>query len=38
MGISVGRVVAGTAGKFQAPHDVRQWLEHLSQHEAIVTS
>jgi trehalose 6-phosphate phosphatase len=38
MGISVGRVVPGTAGKFQAPHDVRQWLEHISQHEAIVAS
>lgn len=38
MGISVGRVVAGTAGKFQAPHDVRQWLEHISQNEAIVAS
>jgi trehalose 6-phosphate phosphatase len=38
MGISVGRVISGTAGKFQAPHDVRQWLEHISQNEAIVAS
>jgi trehalose 6-phosphate phosphatase len=38
MGISVGRVVPGTAGKFQAPHDVRQWLEQISRTEAIIAS
>jgi trehalose 6-phosphate phosphatase len=38
MGLSVGRVIPGTAGKFQAPHDVRRWLERISQKEPIVAS
>jgi len=38
MGMSVGRLIPGTAGKFQAPHDVRQWLDQISQSEAIVAS
>lgn len=38
MGMSVGRVFPGTAGKFQAPQDVRTWLERISQHEAIIAS
>jgi len=38
MGLSVGRVIPGTAGKFQAPHDVRGWLDRISQKEPIVAS
>jgi trehalose 6-phosphate phosphatase len=36
MGMSVGRVIPGAVGKFQAPNDVRQWLEQISQHETIL--
>ena len=30
LAISVGRKVPGVAGRFQAPKDVRLWLERLS--------
>jgi trehalose 6-phosphate phosphatase len=33
LGISVGRKVPGVAGRFQTPHDVRQWLERISRSE-----
>jgi len=38
LGISVGRKVAGVAGRFQAPSDVRHWLERLADSDVIVAS
>jgi trehalose 6-phosphate phosphatase len=31
VGFSVGRVIPGTAGHFDAPRDVRRWLEQISK-------
>jgi trehalose 6-phosphate phosphatase len=31
MAISVGRMVPGVAQRFEAPSDVRRWLEHIAR-------
>ena len=38
VGFSVGRMFAGTAHCFRAPHDVRNWLAQISRLEAVATS
>jgi trehalose 6-phosphate phosphatase len=38
LGISVGRKVAGIAGRFQAPSDVRNWLVRIAESDVVIAS
>lgn len=36
IGLSVARVLAGTAGHFSAPSDVRDWLEQICKNDGLI--